>query len=213
MNKRHLATAAAASTLGGAVAGAALLGPGLAGAQDEAPTEATAAPEVGDRLAEVLQGLVDDGTITDTQRDAVVDTLIDAGRDVVGRHGGGRLFTGGAGLAEILGLEPDELRDEIVAGRSLADIAAEQGVDTQELVDAIVAATEERVAAAVEAGRLDEERADEIVAEAPERAEDVIEREFDPEDRPERRFRGRFGHGPDRADGSGDSGTEADPDA
>jgi hypothetical protein len=43
-------------------------------------------------------------------------------------------------IAEVLGLTPAELRAELQSGRSLADIAADQGVDVQAVVDALVAA-------------------------------------------------------------------------
>jgi hypothetical protein len=184
MQKKTLATAAVASTLGGALAGATLLAPGLAGAQDDTDTpeavEETVRPEAGDRIAEALQGLVDDGTITQAQLDAVVETLVQARPERGPRaHGGPGRFAPGADLAEVLGLERSELREAIAGGQSLADVAAEQGVDTQELIDALVDAAEERVAAALENGRIDQEKADEILADAAERAEDVVNGQFD----------------------------------
>lgn len=203
MQKKTLATAAVASTLGGALAGATLLAPGLAGAQDEVDTpdavEQTAPSEAGDRITDALQGLVDDGTITQAQLDAVVDTLVEArpDRGSHGRRGPGR-FGGGADLAEVLGLEQDALREAIAGGQTLADVAAEQGVDTQDLIDAIVDAAEERVATGVENGRIDQERADEILAGAEEKAEDLVSGEIS--------FGGRRGHG---GPGAGDA-AEAD---
>jgi len=211
MQKKTLATAAVASTLGGALAGATLLAPGLAGAQeDETPTTTeettdTARPEAGERIAEALQGLVDDGTITQAQLDAVVDTLVEARPERGDRgHRGG--FGGGADLAEVLGLEQAELREAIAGGQSLADVAAEQGVDTQELVDALVDAAEERVATGLENGRIDQEKADEILAGAAEKAEDLVNGEIS--------FEGRRGPGGPRGGfGGGDAAPEADADA
>jgi len=195
MKKKTLATAAVASTLGGALAGATLLAPGLAGAQDDVDTpdavEETARPEAGERLSEALQGLVDDGTITQAQLDAVVDTLVEArpergDRGPRGHHGG---LAGAADLAEILGLEQADLREAVAGGQSLADVAAEQGVDTQDLIDAIVDAAEERVNGALENGRIDQAKADEILAGAEERADDIVNGEFDGQRGP----RGGFG--------------------
>jgi len=197
MNKKTLATAAAASTLGGALAGATLLAPGMAGAQDDtetpAPVEETARPEAGERMSAALQGLVDDGTITQAQLDAVVDTLVEARpeRGPRGHHGG---FGGGADLADILGLEQADLREAIVGGQTLADVAAEQGVDTQDLIDAIVDAAEERVATALESGRIDQDKADEILAGAEEKADDIVNGEFEGTRGP-RGPRGGFGEG------------------
>jgi hypothetical protein len=43
-------------------------------------------------------------------------------------------------VAGVLGMTEDELRTELQSGRSLADIAGEQGVDVQAVIDALVAA-------------------------------------------------------------------------
>lgn len=192
MDKKILASAAAASTLGGVVAGATLFAPGGAGAQDDTTddttdgtaVEETVRPEAGERIAEALQGLVDDGTLTEAQVDAVVEALQDARPD--GRRGhrgpGGHGFaTGAAGeeIAAILGLETSEIREALVGGSSLADLAEQQGVDTQDLVDAIVAATEERVNGAVENGRIDQDRADEILDGAADKAESLVNGELE----------------------------------
>ncbi|MEZ5247285.1 MAG: hypothetical protein R2707_19520 [Acidimicrobiales bacterium] len=201
MQNKTLATAAVASTLGGALAGATLLAPGLAGAQDDvdAPdaVEETVRPEAGDRITEALQGLVDDGTITQAQLDAVVETLL-AARPEGGmrEHGGRHGFEGGADIAGILGLDQSELRDAIAGGQSLADVAAAQGVDTQDLIDALVDAAEERVSGALENGRIDQEKADEILANAEQRAEDLVNGDVS--------FEGRRGRGGPRGEVGGD---------
>jgi len=195
MNKKTLTTAAA-TTLGGALVGATLLAPGFAGAQDDVdtpdPVEETARPEAGERIGEALQGLVDDGTITQAQLDAVVDTLIEARPERGDR--GPRGHKGGlasADLAGILGLEQSELREAVSGGQSLADVAAAQGVDTQDLIDAIVDSAEERVNGGLESGRIDQAKADEILAGAEERAEDIVNGEFEGPRGP----RGGFGGG------------------
>lgn len=206
--KKTLATAAVASTLGGALAGATLLAPGLAGAQDdtETPTTEGADHEPGDRIAEVLQGLVDDGTLTQAQLDAVIDTLVEAAPERGGRgHGRGGVLTGDAGLAEILGLEQSELREALVGGQTLADVAAAQGVDTQDLIDAIVDAAEARVTTGLEEGHIEQERADEILANAEEKATDMVNGEFE--------FQGRRGHRGGPLDQGAEAAAEADPDA
>ena len=75
--KRSVAiTAIAASTLGGVAAGAAFFTPVIAGAQDDVVEAEQAAPERGERISEALQVLVDDGTLTEAQRDAVVDAIV-----------------------------------------------------------------------------------------------------------------------------------------
>ncbi|MDW3217032.1 MAG: hypothetical protein R8F63_00355 [Acidimicrobiales bacterium] len=212
MNKKLLATAAAASTLGGAVAGATLLAPGGAGAQEDtespAPAEAEVRPEVGESIADALQGLVDDGTLTEAQVDAVIEALQDARpegfRGHRGHRGQGGLGDFAADLGEILGLDSAEIREALADGSSLADLADQQGVDSQDLVDAIVAATEERVNGALENERIDQEKADEILAGAEEKAESIVSGEFE----------GRRGPGGPRGRFGPDAPTpEADADA
>ncbi len=203
MKKTLAATVIAASTLGGVAAGATLFVPGSAGAQDGVDEVGeTAGQEFGTHIAEALQPLVDDGTLTEGQVDAVTGALEAAraegfagrghGREGVGQRGP----AGGGEIAEILGLESQELGEALRGGQSLADVAAEQGVDTQDLVDAIVANAEERAADAVEAGRIDQEKADEIVAGAAEHAEDMINGEFEPGRRGPGHGRGGPGFGP-----------------
>ena len=66
--------------------------------------------------------------------------------------------------ASELGLERDELVDRVRNGESLQEIATAEGVDYDELSASIIAATETRLAEAVENGRLSQERADRILA-------------------------------------------------
>lgn len=189
MNKKLMTTAIAASTLGGAAAGAALLAPGQAGAQDDtepsigAPAPEAGRPAFGARIADALEGLVDDGTLTEAQVDAVIDALADArpeGREGFRhRHHGphGHRFGRFAGpeIAEILGLEPAELRDALRDGQTVAELAAEQGVDIQTVIDGLVDAAEQRLDEAVENGRLEADRADEMLDEIEERIESHFE--------------------------------------
>ena len=71
----------------------------------------------------------------------------------------------GAGLdaaAEALGIEVSELHDALRDGKSIADVAAENDVDVQDVIDALVAAGTEAIDDAVAAGKIDEERAAEL---------------------------------------------------
>ena len=187
--KRSVAiTAIAASTLGGVAAGAALFTPVIAGAQDDAAEAEQAAPERRARISEALQVLVDDGTLIEAQRDAVVETLQialpDRGefRERLGQRG-----PRGAGeIAEILGLEGSEIREALRNGSSIAELAEAQGVDSADIVDAIVARAEERLDTAVENGRIDDTQAAEMLTRAAERAEDLVNGEIE--------FGGRRGH-------------------
>ncbi|MEK9637228.1 MAG: hypothetical protein VW060_09185, partial [Acidimicrobiaceae bacterium] len=180
--KRSIAiTAIAASTLGGVAAGAAFFTPVIAGAQDDAVEAEQAAPERGERISEALQVLVDDGTLTEAQRDAVVETLQNARpdrgefRERLGQRG-----PRGAGeIAEILGLEGSEMREALRNGSSIAELAEAQGIDSADVVDAIVARAEERLDTAVENGRIDDTQAAEMLTQAAERAEDLVNGEIE----------------------------------
>jgi hypothetical protein len=51
--------------------------------------------------------------------------------------------------AKALGMTPEELRTELKAGKSIADVAAEKKVDVQTVIDAIVAARKADLEAAI----------------------------------------------------------------
>ncbi|HIG25109.1 MAG TPA: hypothetical protein EYQ49_04325 [Acidimicrobiia bacterium] len=79
-------------------------------------------------------------------------------------HAGHRGARGGQRLgvvAESLGIDAEELRAQLVDGATLAEIAGD-GVDA--LVADLVAQATERAAAAVEAGKIDQAQADEMLA-------------------------------------------------
>ena len=183
--KRSVAiTAIAASTLGGVAAGAAFFTPAIAGAQDDVVEAEQAAPERGERISEALQVLVDDGTLTEAQRDAVVETLQNArpdrGEFRERRGPRGPLGPRGAGeIVEILGLEGSEMREALRNGSSIAELAEAQGIDSADVVDAIVARAEERLDTAVENGRIDDTQAAEMLTQAAERAEDLVNGEIE----------------------------------
>jgi hypothetical protein len=66
--------------------------------------------------------------------------------------------------AEQLGLEPADLLAELQAGKTIAELAEAQGVSLDSIVEAIVAAHSERLATAVENGRITQEQADAMLA-------------------------------------------------
>ena len=196
MKRTITAAAVAASLAVGGLAGSVLGTPVIAGAGETATGAAS-------WVQDALQGLVDDGTITEAQSEAVASALEDA-RPERGHHGVSHhlaLTT----VAEALGVTEEELRTALADGRTVADVATEQGVDVQVVVDAIVAEVRERVDERVAGGDLTRERADEVLAGAEERATALVNG-----DGPARRgghrgrLHGRHGHhrhhGPGGAD-------------
>ena len=148
-----------------------------------------ARPEPGVRLREELQELVDNGTLTSEQADAVATFLVENRPEhgvPGGFPGGPGGFPGGRGrghggfgvergeVAELLGLEPDELGDLLRDGQSLADVATAQGVDVQTVIDTLVSSVKERLDEAVTNERLTQEEADAKLAEITERITEMV---------------------------------------
>jgi hypothetical protein len=135
---------------------------------------ATGGNPVTSRLAHLkadLSGLVSDGTLTQAQADKVAATLdakLPKGpRDGFGRgHGLGHRARAAelAAAAKALGLSESALRDQLRAGKSLAQVAAAQKVDVATLVKALVAVAQKHLAAAVTDGRLTQAQADKLAA-------------------------------------------------
>jgi hypothetical protein len=159
---------------------------------DETDTPAEDAPaERGARLRESLQALVEDGTITAEQADVVTAHLVEnrpergefrggegrSGDGHGGHRGGPGMFGRGVAseaLTDLLGIDGEELRTQLRAGTTLAEIAAAQGVDVQAVIDELVAEVAERVDNAVENGRIDQAEADEKLAEAEAKITDMV---------------------------------------
>lgn len=150
------------------------------------------------RIRERLAELVSDDTITAQQADAVADHLAEqrveersdrpfdrSGEHRRGpdgpRHGGplGRIL-GGDLLDEILGLEPRELLEQLRDGATLDEILEERGIDLDEVVDTVLSEARERFEQAVDEGRVDVERWDDVdVDEWLDRLEDRVREGLD----------------------------------
>lgn len=185
-----------AGLVAGGGAGLVLTSGGFAGASAALPSAVVVddtdtsdrAAERGARLAEVLQPLVADGTLTQEQLDTVVETLMEnaperdgrggrGGHGGPGDHDGPRGGRGGHGLeaaATALGLTADELRVELRDGATLADIAADEGVAVQTVIDAMVAELETHLDEHVASGELTQEEADAKLAKATEKITDLV---------------------------------------
>ncbi|MDX6541044.1 MAG: hypothetical protein QOI71_2654 [Gaiellales bacterium] len=81
-----------------------------------------------------------------------------------GRHGGFGLMAGVDDIATFLGLKPADLRTQLEAGKSLADIAKAQDKTVAELEAAITTAVTKRLDAAVTANKLTKDQEQKILA-------------------------------------------------
>lgn len=171
--REKLVIAAATGAL--TLTGLGLAGPALAAGDDGGDTSSSRV----ERIADALSGLVEDGSITQEQADEVAATLDEADLGGPGGHGRGPDL---ATAAEALGMSEEELRTALEAdGATLAAVAEEQGVAVDTLVQALVAAEEERIAEAVTDGRLTREEADERLADLEQRVTERVE--VDPDGR------------------------------
>jgi predicted DNA-binding protein YlxM (UPF0122 family) len=120
----------------------------------------TAALAGGGLVGATLGNPLVSGAQDDTTTTVPSETTPEAGGGHEGR--GPRGGFDGEAAAEALGLTTDELRTELDAGKTLAEIAEAQGVDRQALIDALVAAGEARL--------------DEAKAELPDRIAELVDR-------------------------------------
>ena len=144
------------------------------------------------RIREQLQPLVDDGTITAAQLDAIVAKLATApGPGAVGGHDsrGGPGRDGGPEIrrrllvdldtvATTLGMTPEEVRTALRDGTTLQALAESKGKTAQDVIDALVAATKAQLDEQVSAGDLTQAEADTRLAEATTRITGLVTNGF-----------------------------------
>jgi uncharacterized protein (DUF433 family) len=154
-----------------------------------------------------LDQAVEDGLLTQDEADAGAADLEERATDLVNGdldlpmwghgplvgHPGLWGFADGplTAAANAIGIEAAGLLNELRDGATIAEVADEHGVEASEVVDAIVAALQERLDAAVENGWITQEQADERAAELEEQATAIVNGDagFFP-------FPGPRGHGP-----------------
>ncbi len=123
---------------------------------------------------------VADGTLTEEEA-AKIRERIEEG-DGLPFFGGGKhkrpqggLHGGGEALAEFLGITVEELQEARQDDQSLAQIAEATGVSRDDLIAFLVSQVEEQLAAKVEEGKIDQERADEMLAKFEENVDELVD--------------------------------------
>ncbi|MGE7272809.1 hypothetical protein ACQKK5_15285 [Brevibacillus panacihumi] len=81
-------------------------------------------------------------------------------------------------LLALLKLDAAQLQEALKAGKSLAEVAKEQGVDQEEVIALLQEAHEDMLAKAVEEGKLTQEQADQQLDKAKEQATKMVEGTF-----------------------------------
>ncbi|MFN2225877.1 MAG: hypothetical protein ACK2UY_06210 [Anaerolineae bacterium] len=136
---------------------------------------------------QVLDEAVSEGVLTQEQADRIQGRAdegfgFDMKDGFFGGHGRGGMrggfMAGGESVlltvaAEQLGMTQEDLVAALQDGSTIADLAAEKGVELQDIVDAYVAQKGEDLAAAVEEGRITQEQADAMLEHL---SEEVLER-------------------------------------
>ncbi len=138
---------------------------------------------------QVLDDAVADDWLTQEQADRLRERLdADPG---AGRWGKGFPFLGGMSdmrgcwgvrgeslfsiAAQQLGMDLSDLMAELQDGKSVADVAAEKGVDVQTIADAYLAQVADQLAQAVEDGRITQKQADSMAANMAETVTEQLE--------------------------------------
>lgn len=119
------------------------------------------------QVTEHLAPLVEDGTITQEQADAIADNFSQRFADRLAQREENRAEREEhrQEMLTLLDMEAEELRAAIAEGMTLAEIAEQQGTTAQAVIDLMVGHAEERLADAVAAERLTQTEADEKLAE------------------------------------------------
>jgi hypothetical protein len=171
--------------------------------------------ELSEALTEALESRIDDavedGRLSEEQGERLKEAL-ESGAAPLFFGGWGKLEHRLGGLrvdsletaASYLGVGEDALRERLREGETLAEVAEDEGKSVDGLVQALVDAGEARIDEAVDDGRLDEERADELKGELEERTRELVNGELDlvPGWSPWKGFKhglgphGPFGNGP-----------------
>ena len=176
MNKKLVSISLGAGLIVGSAAGLIAV-PAVSGAQSTSSTTATAPanrPDPSVRLNETLKPLVDAGTITQAQADAVIAALK---ADMPERGERGRGGKGGPGMdvaAQALGMTADELQTALKGGQTLAQVAESKGVNVQVVVDALIASATNHINEEVASGELTQAEADEKLANVTERVTERV---------------------------------------
>lgn len=76
----------------------------------------------------------------------------------------------------MIGIEPEALKDELMAGKSLAEVGADNGVARDALKAGIISSVETELQAALDAGNITVEQHDAMLAGLNDRIDELLDR-------------------------------------
>jgi hypothetical protein len=181
MRSKKIAAAAMGAALLGGGGLATLMTSSASAAETSTSSSATSATDSaakpGAWMSTALKKLVDAGTLTQAQSDAVTKAL-DAARPQGGPGGGGPGHgQGGPGLtvaAKALGVTAADLKTALQSGKTIADVAKTNNVDIDTVIKAIVTAENTHIDEQLAAGNITAAQATERKADATERATNMV---------------------------------------
>jgi hypothetical protein len=212
LKRKVVAGTVAALAVGGAGAGVAATRLGRSPSDENQAVIADAAKKLGvaplelnNALEQAMKDHIDravaDGRITKAEGEALKKRIESGGFPLLGppvlgfghfghfRH----FFPGLSAAASYLGLSQREIMDKLQSGKTLAQVARDEGRSVDGLVDVLKAQLKSRLDEAVAAGRLTKAKEDEILSHADERISHLVNTKLlRPPPRPDRWFR----HGP-----------------
>lgn len=152
----------------GAVTAGSFFAPvGLASAQDE-DTDSTAEDDASD------SDTGDSDTDTDDSDSDEAEKSDRRGNKRSGARGMRGLASMGDAVTDTLGVTSEDLRAAMADGKSLADVAEDQGVAVSDLTAAITTEIEEKLEEAVTEGKIDEDRAADMSDQLAERVDQMV---------------------------------------
>jgi len=149
------------------------------------PALASPPESPGAKFAAVLEQLTEEGVINSEQAEAIMERTA----PIFGRMG----LMGHAyqqrvrelalarskpmllRISQAVGMEPDELIPQLKEGKSIAQIAEEQGISTSVVVGELLVSVEERLDRAVADGKLSQEQAEEKLSKAEARITEMVQ--------------------------------------
>ncbi|MCK6577112.1 MAG: hypothetical protein L6Q98_03280 [Anaerolineae bacterium] len=147
--------------------------------------ETVSAEVIAAITADITQAVAD-GRLTQERADEILANLPQAVADALSRdpqRGGrverelGHMLRDRAlmkAVEDATGLHPRDVLEQMRLGKTLGEVITENGGDPQEVIDATLAAATERLAQAVENGRITQERADDRLAQLETLLNDVM---------------------------------------